>query len=115
VSLLVRTVPINVAADGTDLTTVRLGPCVLRMIRVELGTLSTPDITITEQPNNKTILGVSALATDKDYLPTILGAGSNGADVAGAALPAPILGRLQIAIAGAGVSTSGEITLFYEH
>jgi hypothetical protein len=115
VSLLVRSVPINVAADGTDLTTVRLGPCVLRMIRVELGTLSTPDITITEQPINKTILGVAGLATDKDYLPTILGGDASGVDVGGAGLSVPVLGRLQIDTAGAGVSTSGEITFFYEH
>lgn len=114
-SLLTHRVPINVAADGTHMDTVRLGPCVLRMIRVELGTLSTPDFTITEQPNNKTILGVSALATDKDYLPTILGSNTAGADVVGAALPTTILGRIQIATAGAGVSTSGEITFFYEH
>lgn len=114
-TLLVRTVPINVAADGTDLTTVRLGPSVLRMIRVELGTLSTPDITITEQDNNKNILTVAALATDKDYFPSVLASNTSGVDVVGAGLGTPILGRLEIAIAGAGVSTSGEITFLYEH
>jgi hypothetical protein len=115
VSLLSQVVPINVAADGTDRTTVRLGPCVLRLIRIEKGTLDTPDITITEQDNNKTILALTGLAADKDVLPTILGGNGTGVDVVGAALPTPILGRLQIDVAGAGVSTSGEITFLYEH
>jgi hypothetical protein len=114
-SLLVKRVPINVAADGSDLTTVRLGACVLRMIRIEKGTLDTPDIAITEQPNNKSILSVAGLAADKDVLPTILGGNASGVDVVGAALPTPVLGRIQIATSGAGVSTTGEITFLYEH
>jgi len=114
-SLLVRRVPINVAADGSDLTTVRLGPCVIRLIRIEKGTLDTPDITITEQPNNKSLLALTGLAADKDVIPTILGGNGTGVDVVGAALPAPGLGRIQIATSGAGVSTTGEITFLYEH
>jgi hypothetical protein len=115
VSLLTQVVPINVAADGSDLTTVRLGPCVLRMIRIEKGTLDTPDITITEQPINKSVLALTGLAADKDVIPTMLGGNGTGVDVVGAALPMPILERLQIVVAGAGVSTSGQITFLYEH
>jgi hypothetical protein len=115
VSLLSRSVPIITAADGSDLTTVRLGPCVLRLIRFELGTLSTPDITITEQPGNKTLLSVAGVATDKDYLPTMLGQTTGGVDVVGAALPMPVLDRLQIATSGAGDTKTGRFIFFYEH
>jgi hypothetical protein len=113
-SLLTRRVPINVAADGSDLTTVRLGACILRMIRVELGTLSTPDFAITEQPNNKSLLAVSGVAADKDYYPAVLASSAVGADIAGAGVATPVIGRIQIATSGAGISTTGEITFLYE-
>ncbi|MGD0248290.1 MAG: hypothetical protein ABSB75_04480 [Candidatus Limnocylindrales bacterium] len=114
-SLLVKRVPITVTAGGDDTTTVRLGPCVLRMIRVELGTLDTPDIDITEEPNAKSILSVDGVAADTDYLPTNLGSDPSGVDVVGAALPVPILNRLVIVTAGAGNATTGEIIFVYEH
>jgi len=115
VSLLVRSVPIVTAADGTDLTTIRLGPCVLRLIRFELGTLSTPDITITEEDGGKTILSVAAVAADKDYMPTMLGQTTGGVDVVGAGVPMPVLDRLQIVVAGGGDTLSGRLIFFYEH
>ncbi len=114
-SLLTKSVPIVTAADGTDLTTVRLGPCRLHMIRFELGTLSTPDIAITEQPGNKTLLSVAAVAASKDYLPTMLGQTTGGVDVAGAGLPMPVLDRIQIAIAGGGDTLTGRLIFLYEH
>jgi hypothetical protein len=114
-SLLTKSVPITTAADGSDLTTVRLGACILRLIRLELGTLSTPDILITEQPGNKTLLSVAAVAADKDYTPTMLGQTTGGVDVVGAALPMPVLDRIQIAIAGGGSVLTGRLIFFYEH
>jgi hypothetical protein len=114
-SLLTRSVPITTAADGTDLTTVRLGPCVLRLIRLELGTLSTPDIVITEEPGAKTVLDVAAVAADGDYSPTMLGQTTGGVDVPGAALPMPVLDRLQVATAGGGDTKTGRLIFLYEH
>ena len=114
-SLLVRSVPIVTAADGTDLTTIRLGPCVLRLIRFELGTLSTPDITITEEDGGKVLLDVAAVAADTDWIPAVLVQDNAGADIAGAATPVPVLDRIQIATAGGGATLSGRLIFFYEH
>ncbi len=114
-SLLTKSVPIVTLADGTDLSTVRLGPCVLRMIRFELGTLSTPDITITEEPGGKTLLGVLAVAADTDYVPTVLGQDSAGADIVDVGLPTLVLSRIQVAVAGGGDTKTGRLIFFYEH
>ena len=114
-SLLTRSVPITTAADGTDLTTIRLGPCVIRMIRLELGTLDTPDITITEEDGGKMLLGVAAVAADADYYPTVLGQDNAGADVLGAAVPVPVLDRIEVATVGGGDTFTGRLIFFYEH
>jgi len=113
-SLLTKSVPINTVADGSDLVTVRLGACVLRAVRVELGTLSTPDIAITEQPGNTSILSVSGVAADGTYYPSVLADNASGVDVVGAAWPVPVLDRIQVAIAGGGDTTSGRLIFLYE-
>jgi hypothetical protein len=112
VSLLVQRVPITTDGTGADQSTVNLGPCVLRMVRLELGTLTTPDIDLTEQDNNRTILTVAAVAADTDYFPAVAGSDDTGADVE--ALPAPIIGRLQLDVAGGGANKTGELTILYE-
>lgn len=116
-SLLTYSVPIVTAADGSDQTTVRLGPCLIHLVRLELGTLSTPDITITEQPGNKTLLSVTAVAADTDWLPSDLAstAAAGGADVAGAALPVPVLDRIQINVTGGGNTLTGRLIFLYQH
>lgn len=127
-SLLVKKVPLITNGDGDATATVRLGPCVLRMVRLKVGTLTTPDVTITAEPVGTTLLDVSAVAADTDY--TLAGKvqDSTGADVASGPIPdgnggvtvnawssVPVLDRLQVVVAGGGANKTGELTFLYEH
>lgn len=109
-----HSVPIVTASDGTDQSTVNLGEVLLHAIRLELGTLSTPDITVTEEPIGDTILGVLAQAADKTWYPSVLGTDAAGADIAEAARPYPVYDRIQVAIAGGGNVKTGRLILLYE-
>ena len=113
-SLLVEQVPITTLPNGTDLSTVRAGGCIVRAIRVLVGTLSMPDITITEQPSNTTILAVTGLAADASYVPLMVGQDHAGADITGSAVPIPVVDRIQIAIAGGGDTKTGQVSLLLE-
>lgn len=113
-SLLTESIPIETASDGTDLSTFRAGGILLHAIRLELGTLSTPDFTITEQPNGDSILAVAAVAADKTWYPSVLDDDAAGADVAGSARPYPVYDRIQIATAGGGANKTGRLILLYE-
>lgn len=113
-SVDIEDVPITTLADGTDLSTLRAGGFVLRGIRIELGTLSTPDITVKEQPANKTILAVVGLAADGDYTPLVEGCDNAGAPIVGSAVPPNIYGRLEIATAGGGNTKTGLVRFLVE-
>jgi hypothetical protein len=113
VALHKRSVPIVTAAGGTFSATVR-GVTILRRIDLELGTLSTPDIDITDEDSGVVVLSVNGVNADTQYFPTILGTDDAGADVTGAALPFPVMGRLQIEVTGGGNVTSGRLLILYE-
>lgn len=113
-SILIKSVPITTAADGSDLTTVRAGGMVLHAVRIELGTLDTPDITLKEQPADTTILAVTGVAADATYYPSVLSDNSSGVDVVGAAVPVPVYDRIEITTAGGGNAKSGRVILLYE-
>jgi len=115
VSLQVKSVPIVTAADGSATVTVRAGGVVIRAIRVELGTLSTPDFTITEQPGNTGILAVAGVAADGTYYPTVLADNASGVDVVGAGLAIPVYDRIQIVVAGGGDTKTGRLIFLLEH
>jgi hypothetical protein len=112
-SVQTKSIPIVTSAGGAVSVTVR-GGCILRKVRVELGTLTTPDITITDEPSGDEILVVAGLATDESYLPARPAHDDAGAEIEGSATPWVIETRLLIAIAGGGASKTGEITLVYE-
>jgi hypothetical protein len=114
VSVLTKSVPITTAADGSDVTTVRAGGILLHAVRVELGTLDTPDITIKEQPANTTILAVTGVAADGTYYPSILEQTSAGSNITGAGVPVPVYDRLEVTIAGGGDTKTGRLILLYE-
>ena len=112
-SLATKSVPIVTDGTGVASATVR-GVCVVRCIDFELGTLSTPDIDIIDAPVGTVMLSVDGVATDKRYIPTILGTDTAGANVAGAALPFPVMGRIQIDVTGGGASKTGRLVFLYE-
>jgi hypothetical protein len=114
VSVLTKRVPIVTNGSGVSAASVRLGAARLLAIDVALGTLSTPDITITEQPANVVVMAVAGLAASTRYNPSVALTGDDGAAVAGAFGPYVALGRLDVAIAGGGATKIGELTFTYE-
>ncbi len=113
-TLIAKTVPINTNASGDATATVRAGGCRLHAIDVALGDLDTPDITITEEPQGTSILGLTGLAVSGRYLPVVVGQDDAGADVSGSAVAPVILTRIQVVVAGGGNKKSGELTLLLE-
>lgn len=113
-SILTKSVPIITAADGSASVDVRAGGLVLHAVRVEVGTLSTPDITLKEQPANTTILAVTGVAADTTYYPSVLSDNASGVDVVGAAVPVPVYDRIEITVAGGGDTLTGRLILLYE-
>ena len=113
-SLAVKSVPIVTDGAGAASVTVRAGGLVLRAVRLELGTLSTPDITLTEEPGSTAILAVTGVAADTTWYPTVLGDNGSGVDVTGAALPIPVYDRILVVVAGGGATTTGRLVLMYE-
>lgn len=110
-----KSVPIVTDGAGAFSKTVSVrGAAVLRCIDFELGTLETPDIDITDEPTATVVLGVAAVAADTRYVPTILGTDDAGAAVVGAAVPFPIMGALQIEVAGGGATKAGRLVILYE-
>lgn len=113
-SVVVKSVPLVTDGAGAASATVRAGGVILRAIHVEIGTLSTPDIEITEEPEGTTVLSVVGVAADTRYVPTMEGADDAGAAVTGSALPVPVLDRIQIAVTGGGDTKSGRVVLLLE-
>lgn len=113
-SLLIKSVPIITAADGSASVDVRAGGMLLWAVRVELGTLDTPDITLKEQPDNVTIISVAGVAADGTYYPSVLADNASGVDVVGAGLPVPVYNRITITVAGGGDTKTGRVILMYE-
>lgn len=113
-SILVKSVPITTDGSGVDQTTIRAGGVILRGIRIELGTLSTPDIAITEEPAGTTILAVTGLAADKSVVPLIEGQDDAGDDIVGSAVAVPVYDRIQIATSGGGDTKTGRVVLLLE-
>jgi len=114
VSLLLQSVPLNTDGTGAVVRDVRFAPGRLHAVRIELDTLDTPDITITDEPIGDTILALTGVAADVTKYPTVLGQGSNGVNIAGAAVAYPVFGRLHIVIAGGGANKTGRLVLFVE-
>lgn len=113
-SIDIESVPVTTLADGTDLSTLRAGGFILHGIRIELGTLDTPDITITEEPIGTTILAVTGLAADGDYTPLVEGHDDAGDAIVGSAAPVNVYGRLEIATSGGGDTKTGVVRFLVE-
>lgn len=106
---------VSLTTDGTGAAsaTVR-GVTILRRIDFEIGTLSTPDIDITDNDSGVVVFSADGLAADDQWFPTVLGQDDAGADIAGAAMPFPVMGRLDIVVSGGGNNKSGRLLFLYE-
>lgn len=113
-SLQTKSVPIVTDPSGADVTMIRAGGVRIHAIRIELGTLETPDITITEDPSTDSILALTGVAASVTKYPTVLGQTSAGANIAGAAVAFPVYDRIKIVTAGGGDTKTGRVILLLE-
>lgn len=113
-SLVEQRVPITTDGTGVDLSTVRAGGCIVRAIRLTLGTLTTPDLAITEEPAGTDIWTEAGIAADKSVVPLLVGQDDAGVNIAASAVPVPVIDRIQVAISGGGANKTGEIVLLLE-
>jgi hypothetical protein len=87
---------------------------IVRGIAVELGTLTTPDIVITDDVWGTSLLDVSALAADAVYQPGAALQADDGTDIADTYAPAAVMGRIKVVVSGAGSLKTGRIHLLLE-
>lgn len=115
----VRTVTIRTAADGS-FTNSRVLRGIIRAITVELGTLSTPDIDVTDDTYSQTFLSVNGVAADTTYYPSTFLQAADGTDAAlvgtgvKGAGPAVCMGALKVVVTGAGDTKVGHIRFLYD-
>jgi hypothetical protein len=82
----------------------------LHGVFVEVGDLSTPDVTISDEVRSVDLLAVSGVAADTFYQLSSQLQGDDGADLTGAFGAPAVLGSLSITVAGGGNAKSGTIT-----
>jgi len=89
---------------------------VIRKIFVDLGTLETPNVTITDKDTGETILGVTGVAADTKYYPKVVCQGTDGSDLTGDnniyALPCAT--TVTITIASGGDTKTGEVEFYLD-
>ena len=105
----IRRIAITTDGAGAFTTTVHLYGT-LHAVNVELGNLSTPDITLTDDGRAVDVLAVSGLATSTFYQLAVQLQGDDGQDLVGAFGPPAITGSLKLTVAGGGATTSGTVT-----
>ena len=82
-------------------------------IEVKIGTLSTPDIDITDGVYGTSLLSVNGVAANTLYRPGIQLQDDSGAGIVGAYASPPIFGTLKVVVTGAGNAKSGTIDLLF--
>lgn len=113
-SVQVRSVPLTTDGTGVASATVRAAGCKLLAIEVALGTLSTPDIAITDEPSGRDLLSVAGLAADAHYTCGVQLQDIDGTDLTGAFGVPVVTGRMEIAVTGGGAAKTGRIVLVLE-
>jgi hypothetical protein len=105
---------ITTAADGSATLSITQFYGVIEAIAVRLGSLDTPDVTITDGLSAGSVLAVSGLATDKRYHPRVLAQDDSGANITDNYTRPAISGQLKIVIAGGGNKKTGSVIVVWE-
>jgi hypothetical protein len=113
-SLQVRSVPIVTDGTGVASATVRAGGCKLLAVEIEIGTLTTPDILITDEDSGRELVNKTGLAADAHYTLGVQLQDTDGTDLTGAFGVPVVTGRMEIAISGAGAAKTGRVVLVME-
>jgi len=89
---------------------------VIRKIFIDLGTLTTPNVTIIDKDTGETILGVTGVAADTPYQVKILAKGTNGSNLTGDhnIYTLPCATTVTITIASGGNITTGEVEFYLD-
>lgn len=114
-SIIARAVPLLTDGSGVASATVRAGGCRLLGVSLELGTLDTPNVAITDEPNGTELLSLAAAAADGVFQPMVAASDpADGTALTGAFAAPAVFGRIEVAVTGGGASKTGEITLLLE-
>lgn len=114
-SVISYPVPVTTDGLGVDQSTVRAAGCKLLGVKVGMGTLTSMDVAITDEPAGTELLSLSGVVADGVYQPAAAMADpTDGTPLAGAFAPPAVFGRMQIAIANGDPDSTGEITLLVE-
>src|SRR5258708_23912931 len=113
-SLSTESVPINTDVSGATTRTVRTGSAILRAVDIEIGTLSTPDIAITEEPGAINLLTLTGLAASGRFQPLVHGSDNAGASVSASEVFPTILSRIQIPVTGGGDTKTARLVLLLD-
>jgi len=105
---------ITTAADGSATFTATQFYGVIEAIAFRLGSLSTPDITVTDGLSGGAVLAVTGLAADTRYHPRVLEQdGVDGSNLTSVTRPA-VTGQLKVVIAGGGDKKTGSVVVLWE-
>jgi hypothetical protein len=108
-----HTVPINTATNGTFSVDLRMYGVVVA-IAVRLGSLDTPDLTITDGMSGAPILAVAGIAADARYQPRVPMQTKLGVDIDPPVLDSPaVTGICRIAVAGGGSKRTGSVIVLF--
>lgn len=81
---------------------------------IRIGTLSTPDITVTDGLTGASVFAKTGIATDLRVQPRVLVQDSAGDNIATTYDKAVVTGVLRVVVAGGGNVKSGEIVVVHE-
>lgn len=102
-----RTVLVNTDSSG-DFVYERELFATVRAIAIDIGTLETPDITVTDGVNSTDILGLTGVMGDGVFQPGIELVDDTNTPT-GSYTPAAVMGTLKVVVAGGGATKHGRL------
>lgn len=108
-----KVITINTDGAGDGSAEVRLYGVIVGL-GVRLGTLSTPDVTVTDGLTGAPVYADTGLATDVRVIPRVPVQDEDGNDIADTFDKPVITGLLQITVSGGGSNKTGEVVVVYE-
>lgn len=108
-----KVVTLTTDGGGDALAEIRLYG-VIHGVGVRIGTLSTPDVTITDGLTGAPVFSKTGMTTDLRVQPRVPVQDEDGVDIPSTYDSPVVTGLLRIEVAGGGSSRTGEIVLVYE-
>lgn len=112
-STTTKVVSLTTDVAGNALLDVRIYG-VITGLGIRIGTLSTPDVTITDGLTGAPVYADTGLTTDVRVQPRVLVQDEAGADIAATYDKPVITGILRITVAGGGNAKTGEVVIVHE-